>query len=70
MKQQVSLQSRKGALFCDNDTHIDEICLVTSVQIMDDGSFVQVRKFCHIVGFVEFGRVDLVNLMRIHFPLL
>lgn len=51
-------------------THVDEVCLVTGMQIMDNGSLVQMGKLCHIVRLVELGRVDLVDLVCIHFPLL
>lgn len=50
--------------------HINKVCLVTGVQIMNNRSLVQVRKFRHIVRFIELCRVNLVDLMRLDFPLL
>lgn len=37
---------------------------------MDNRSLVQVRELRHIVRFVELGRIDLVDLVRINLSLL
>jgi hypothetical protein len=40
------------------------------MQVVYNGSFVEVGKFCHIIGFVEFGWVDLVDTIGADLPLL
>jgi hypothetical protein len=52
------------------DTDIDQVGLVSGVQIVDHRGFVQMGQFRHIVCLVKLGRVDLVNLVGIHFSLL
>jgi hypothetical protein len=37
---------------------------------MDHGGLVQMREFGHIICFVEFGGIDLIDLVRIDFSLL
>lgn len=49
---------------------IDQVRLVPHVQIMDDGSFVEVRELCHVIGLIELGRIDLVYAVCTDFPLL
>jgi hypothetical protein len=52
------------------DTDINQVRLVSGLQIVDHRGFVQMGQFRHIVGLVKLGRVDLVNLVGIHFSLL
>jgi hypothetical protein len=40
------------------------------VEVVDNGGFIEMREFCHIVRFVEFGRIDLVNGIPADFSLL
>lgn len=51
-------------------TDVDQIRLISGVEVVDHGSLIQVRKLGHIIGLVELGRVDLVDLVGIHFSLL
>lgn len=51
-------------------TYIDQICLVSHVEIMDHRGFVQVSELGHIVGLVELGRVHFVNGLGINLSLL
>lgn len=68
-KVKISQQAPRCTLRIRN-THIYEVCLVTGMQIMDNRSLVQVRKFCHVIRFVELGRIDLIDLVFIYLPLL
>ena len=43
------------------ETHIDEVCLVAHVQIVNDRGLVQMCEFSHIASLVELGRVDFVD---------
>ena len=40
------------------------------MQVMYDRGFIQVGEFSHIVGLVELGRIDLIDLVRIDLALL
>jgi hypothetical protein len=47
-------------------TYIYQIRLVSHVQVVDDRGLVEVGEFCHVVGLVELGRIDLVYGIRLH----
>jgi hypothetical protein len=54
------------AIWIDGDQEqprvcVDEVCLVSHMQIVDDRSFVKVREFRHIISLVELGWIYLVN---------
>lgn len=51
-------------------TNIDQIRLISRVEIVYHGGLVQMCQLGHIVGFVELGRVDLVDLIGFNFALL
>ena len=42
-------------------SYIDKICLVTHMEVVDDRGLVKMCEFCHIIGLVEFGGIDLIN---------
>lgn len=65
MCQRKVLEAHRISLVC---TDIDEIRLVTGMQVMNNRSFIQMCKFRHIVCFIEFCRIDLVDLVGVHFP--
>lgn len=44
--------------------------MVALVQVVDDGCFVEVSELGHVVGFVEFSGIDLVDGLGVHFALL
>lgn len=46
-------------------TDIDGICLISCVEVMDDGRFVEICQFSHIACFVELGRIDFVNVFGV-----
>lgn len=69
--QPIELVSRAQIESClTMDTDINQVRLVSGLQIVDHRGFVQMGQFRHIVGLVKLGRVDLVNLVGIHFSLL
>ena len=41
--------------------YVDQISLVSHVQVVDDGGLVQVRQLGHVAGLVELGWVDFVD---------
>lgn len=49
---------------------IDQIGLISHMQIVDHRGLVQVRQLGHIIRFVELRRVDLIDAFGIYFPLL
>lgn len=51
-------------------TYIDQVGLVSHMDIMDHRGFVQVSELCHIVCLVELGRVYFINGLRIDLSLL
>lgn len=55
LRQQCSRRIKVGL------SYIDKIRLVTHVEVMDDRGLVKMCEFCHIVGLIEFGRIDLIN---------
>ena len=58
------------ATSCSTVTDIDQIRLISGVEVVDHRSLIQVRKLGHIISLVELGRIDLVDLIGIHFSLL
>lgn len=53
-----------------HETYIDQICLITHVQVMYNRRFIQMCEFGHVVRFVEFCWVDLVGLVLVYITLL
>ena len=51
-------------------TNIDQIGLVSSVQVVHHRCLVQMRQFCHIICLVEFRRIDLIHLVGVDLSLL
>lgn len=51
-------------------TDIDQVGLVSGMQVVNHRGFVQMGQLRHVVCLVELGRIDFVNLVGIHFPLL
>ena len=51
-------------------THIYQIGLVSHVQVVDDGGLVEMCELGHVVGFVEFGGIDLVHRLGVDVVLL
>ncbi|KAI0871101.1 hypothetical protein GGS24DRAFT_492490 [Hypoxylon argillaceum] len=49
---------------------IDEVCLVSHVQVVDDGCLVEMCQLGHVVCFVELGRVDFIHAFAIDLTLL
>jgi hypothetical protein len=47
------------------DTYIDQVRLVSHVEVVDDRGLVQMGEFSHVVGLVELGRIDLVHGIRL-----
>ena len=47
-----------------------QVCLIPHVKIMNNRCLVKMRKFGHVVRFVEFSRIDLVYAVRVDFSLL
>ena len=52
------------------ETHVNQICLISHVEIVDHRGLIQVRELCHIVCLVELGRIDFINGLGIDFSLL
>jgi hypothetical protein len=42
-------------------TYIDQVRLVSHMEVVDDRGLVQMRELGHVVGLVELGRIDLVD---------
>ena len=51
-------------------TYIDQICLVSHLEIMDHRGLIQMSEFCHIVCLVELGRIYFIDGLGIDLPLL
>lgn len=52
------------------NTHVNKICLIPCVQIMNHCWLIEVRELRHVIDLVELGRIDLVDIFRINLPLL
>ena len=51
-------------------TYIDQICLISHVEVMDYRGFIQMSELCHIVCLVELGRVNFIDSLGINLSLL
>ena len=54
-----------GFFSCDQKlTSVDQLGLVTPLQVVEDGGVVEVGQVDHVVAFLKLWRVDLANLSR------
>lgn len=51
-------------------THVDQVCLVPHMQIVHDRRLVEMSELGHVISFIEFSRVDLVNVFHVDFTAL
>lgn len=50
-----------------SSTYIYQVGLIPSVQVVDDGGFVEMRELRHIVRFVKLSRVHLIDTVWVGF---
>lgn len=50
--------------------YVDQIRLVSHMQVVNHGRFIQVRKLRHIICLVELCRIDFVNALGVGLSLL
>ncbi|KAK0703038.1 hypothetical protein B0T26DRAFT_729656 [Lasiosphaeria miniovina] len=65
---------RKGAVGVDchekqSRVGVYEVGHVSCVQVVDNRGLVQVRQLCHVVRFVELGRVDFIDALAVDLSL-
>lgn len=51
-------------------THVDQVRLISFVQVMYDGTLIEMSEFSHIASFIEFGGIDFIHAVRVDFSLL
>lgn len=51
-------------------TNIDQVGLVSGVQVVHHGCLIEMGQLGHIICLVKLSRIDFVHLVRIYFPLL
>ena len=51
-------------------TYIDQICLISHMEIVDHRGLVQVSELCHIVCLIKLGRIHFIDSLRIDLSLL
>ena len=49
-------------------THVDQISIIASTQVMQHWSLIKISQIAHIFTFLEFGRIDLLNLVFFQHP--
>ena len=59
---------RAIGVYCDQEeagVGVDEVGLVACIEVVDDGSFIEMGELGHVIGLVEFGWIDLINLVKV-----
>lgn len=50
--------------------YVYQIGLIASVKVVDNGGFVKMGELRHVVCFIEFARIDFINVVRLNLALL